>query len=168
LFPWLAWRYLREWEFAFAHFERMAEFSCDRAGLLVVQDPEIAGRSEAKMAGVTESLIRDLNFEAILEQLEEYERYNQNVVGLYNKVGLLLGGRGLRDHPMSVLRLKRILDWENRISTKTFSRATIQEARRRQHLTHSVCPVSPVHTVARARRPEQSFARSAATGCEMI
>ena len=95
---------------ALAHWSRMAEFSCDRAALLVVQDPEVAARALAKLAGFHNGLIPDFNFEALLRQIEDYEQYDLDSVQSAIKMQKLLMN-SMMSHPCHVLRVKRILDW---------------------------------------------------------
>ena len=49
---------------------RKAELSCDRAGLLTVQDPEVAMRTMLKMAGGPDA--EQMNLEEFIQQAEEY------------------------------------------------------------------------------------------------
>ena len=50
---------------------RAAEFSCDRAALLVAQDPDVVNAALIKL---TSGSSKDVNVEAFLEQAREYER----------------------------------------------------------------------------------------------
>ena len=51
---------------------RRAELSCDRAALLVVQDPHIVGRTMMKLCGGTNA--SKIDYEEFLEQAREFER----------------------------------------------------------------------------------------------
>ena len=105
------------------HWSRMAEFSCDRAALLVVQDRQVVASALAKLAGFQEKHIPDFNFEALLRQIDDYERYDENTLQAAAKLQRTLVtstvGRQNSDgsvsygdtHPQPVLRVKRILDW---------------------------------------------------------
>jgi Zn-dependent protease with chaperone function len=98
------------------HWSRMAEFSCDRAALLVVQDRQVVASALAKLAGFQEKHVPDFNFDALLRQIDDYERYDENTLQAAAKLQRTLvmaaSGRGAT-HPWPVLRVKRILDWGN-------------------------------------------------------
>jgi len=96
---------------ALSYWSRMAEFSCDRAALLVVQDPQIVATALAKLAGFQEKIIPDFNFPALLRQIEDYEKYDQNTMQAILKLQKIFGDSLQRTHPLPVLRVKRILDW---------------------------------------------------------
>ncbi|MDT8340212.1 MAG: M48 family metallopeptidase [Longimicrobiales bacterium] len=85
--------------------QRKAEFSCDRAGLLAVQQPEVVMRGLMKLAGGGE-LKYDMNLEAFIKQAEDY-RDSGDVADQVFKVLNLLGAT----HPFPVLRVSEIRVW---------------------------------------------------------
>jgi Zn-dependent protease with chaperone function len=91
---------------------QMAEFSADRAALLVVQDAKIVASAIAKMAGFHEAMVPDFNFDALIQQLDDYARYDQNEFqSLIKLQKVLLDSLGQAWLPSPILRIKRILDW---------------------------------------------------------
>ena len=84
---------------------RKSELSCDRAGLLAMQDPEVVMSAMLKMAGGPTSQDRtDLN--EFIVQADEY-RESGDVADQVFKVLNVLG----RTHPFHVLRVAELRDW---------------------------------------------------------
>lgn len=83
---------------------RKSELSCDRAGLLTVQDPEIVMRTMMKMAGGGK--LEEMNLDAFILQAEEY-RTGGDVADHVFKILNLLG----TTHPFYVLRVSEIRAW---------------------------------------------------------
>jgi Zn-dependent protease with chaperone function len=88
---------LREWD-------RKSELSADRAGLLVVQNPDVSKTVLMKLAGGKQ--LDEMNLDEFHKQAEEYESGGDVLDGIY-KVLNVLG----QSHPFPVLRLKSIDDW---------------------------------------------------------
>jgi Zn-dependent protease with chaperone function len=88
---------LKEWY-------RKAEVSCDRAGLLVGQDPGAATRVQMKLAGG--GRLSEMNLVAFLAQAEEYEASGDARDGVIRILNLLE-----RTHPFSVLRTLELKRW---------------------------------------------------------
>lgn len=85
---------------------RMAEYSCDRAALLVVQDPSVVANALTKLAGYSRKILPELNMEEVLLQASEYEETSgalEKTMKLFQIVG--------RTHPMPVVRAKEIMQW---------------------------------------------------------
>lgn len=93
-------------ELALLRWSRAAEYSCDRAGLLVVQDPEIAASALARLGGTSRRYREEFSLEHALLQAEE-------MAARKGSVGRVLDA--LRQigttHPDTVLRAKAIGDW---------------------------------------------------------
>ena len=83
---------------ALTEWHRKSEVSCDRAGLLVVQDKDVAYNTLMKMAGGTSAT--QTNVDEFIKQAEEYEA-GGNVLDSVIKLMNLLG----RGHPLSALRV---------------------------------------------------------------
>lgn len=83
---------------------RKSEISCDRAGLLGVQDPDVAMRAMLKLAGGGKA--EDMNLDEFIQQAEEY-RAGGDLVDAVFKVLNLLGAT----HPFYVLRLSELRAW---------------------------------------------------------
>jgi Zn-dependent protease with chaperone function len=88
---------LKEWY-------RKAELSCDRAGLLVSQDPAAVTRVHMKMAGGAR--VEDMNLQAFLAQAEEYESTGDAREGVIRILNLMSS-----THPFAVLRALEIKRW---------------------------------------------------------
>lgn len=83
---------------------RKSELSCDRAGLLAVQDPDAAKRSLMKLAGG--SRLAEMNPDAFREQARSYDADGDARDGLL-KVLSLIG----RTHPFAVVRFAELDRW---------------------------------------------------------
>ncbi|KAH8061607.1 peptidase [Aureococcus anophagefferens] len=82
---------------------RAAEFSCDRAALLVAQDPDVVNAALIKL---TSGSSKDVNVEAFLEQALEYERS----LGAANRLVRSAMRSSLADatHPLPVRRVAEL------------------------------------------------------------
>lgn len=88
---------LNEWS-------RKAELSCDRAGLLAVQDPEVVLSTMLKMAGGGSD--EETSLAEFIQQAEEY-RESEDVADSVFKILNLLG----QSHPFYVLRVAELRNW---------------------------------------------------------
>jgi Zn-dependent protease with chaperone function len=85
---------------------RRAELSCDRAAMLVVQDPNIVGRTMMKLAGGT--LSAKIDYELFLEQAREFQKnYDESKL---DKFWADIINAGL-SHPFPIWRVSEILKW---------------------------------------------------------
>jgi Zn-dependent protease with chaperone function len=85
---------------------RRAELSCDRAALLVTQDPHVIGRTMMKLAGGT--FASKINYDLFLEQAREFQK-NYDAKKLDRFWADLLNA-GLT-HPFPIWRVSEILKW---------------------------------------------------------
>jgi Zn-dependent protease with chaperone function len=88
---------LKEWS-------RKAELSCDRAGLLVAQDPAAAMRVHLKLAGG--GRVGDMDLDAFLEQAQEYQSAGDARDGVIRMLNLLDS-----THPFSAVRALELRRW---------------------------------------------------------
>lgn len=88
---------LREWD-------RKSELSCDRAGLLCLQDPMVAYRVHMKMAGGSRT--SEMSVAAFIAQAKAYEEEGDARDGALKFLNLLG-----RTHPFPVLRLAELKKW---------------------------------------------------------
>lgn len=86
---------------------RAAELTCDRAALLVAQDPKVVISVLMKLAGGCPSLADQLNVDAFLEQALSYDKASSSPVGWYIRNAQT---RQL-SHPLPVLRAREIDEW---------------------------------------------------------
>lgn len=86
---------------------RCAEFSCDRAALLAVQDPKVVMSVLMKLAGGSPSLAPKLNLDAFIEQARAYHQMSDS------QLGELLKNAQTQQltHPVPVLRAQAIDRW---------------------------------------------------------
>lgn len=85
---------------------RRAELSCDRAALLVVQDPHIIGRTMMKLCGGT--FASKVDYDQFLEQAREFEKnYDERKLDRF-WADILSSGMS---HPFPVWRVSEILKW---------------------------------------------------------
>ncbi|CAK9267542.1 unnamed protein product [Sphagnum jensenii] len=86
---------------------RAAELTCDRAALLVAQDPKIVVSVLMKLAGGCPSLASQLNVEAFLKQARSYDEASSSPLGWY----LRNAQTRQLSHPLPVLRAREIDRW---------------------------------------------------------
>ncbi|KAI5672208.1 hypothetical protein M9H77_12572 [Catharanthus roseus] len=86
---------------------RAAELTCDRAALLVAQDPKVVISVLMKLAGGCPSMADQLNVEAFLEQARSYDKASSSPIGWYIRNAQT---RQI-SHPLPVLRAREIDEW---------------------------------------------------------
>jgi len=85
---------------------RRAELSCDRAALLVVQDPHVIGRTMMKLAGGT--FASKIDYDEFLEQGREFQKsYDDKKL---DKFWADIINAGL-SHPFPIWRVSEIIKW---------------------------------------------------------
>ncbi len=93
---------------ALLEWNRKAEFSCDRAGLLATQKPEAIAGALSKLAGYVPGAAEEVNLDAVYQQAEDFDELDDD--SLFNKI-IKLNMLLERTHPFPVVRVKTILDW---------------------------------------------------------
>ncbi|XP_055826671.1 plastoglobule-localized metallopeptidase 48, chloroplastic [Solanum dulcamara] len=101
---------------------RAAELTCDRAALLVAQDPKVVVSVLMKLAGGCPSLSDQLNVDAFLEQARSYDKASSSPVGWYIRKAQT---RQL-SHPLPVLRAREIDDWSRSKEYRSLLQRAIQ------------------------------------------
>lgn len=86
---------------------RCAEFTCDRAALLVAQDPRTVASLMMKLCGGSPSLVDQLNVDAFIDQARAYDAISDDALGDALKQ---MRTQGLT-HPVPVLRAREIDRW---------------------------------------------------------
>ena len=89
------------------YWQRMSEFTADRAGLLACQDKDAAIECIIKMAGAPQKYFEQLNKEAFLKQAEEFETRFGNVADSAIKTISIMSST----HPWTVYRAGELLKW---------------------------------------------------------
>jgi hypothetical protein len=105
-------------QLAILHWERMAEFSCDRAALLVVQDPEIVASALTKLAGGSQKILPELNLDSVLEQARLYEEGSDGLLEKMVKIQMML----FQTHPLPIVRAQKIIEWADSEEYQTILR----------------------------------------------
>mmetsp|Transcript_53111 Transcript_53111/g.95281 ORF Transcript_53111/g.95281 Transcript_53111/m.95281 type:complete len:751 (+) Transcript_53111:50-2302(+) len=96
--------------------QRAAELSCDRAALLVAQEPWVPLSAMLKLSGGASSknggqALKLQQIEAFLEQADRYDEARAKESQLQAMLRSTLGGGRPRTHPMPVLRAREIRRW---------------------------------------------------------
>jgi Zn-dependent protease with chaperone function len=86
---------------------RCAEFSCDRAALLAIQDPKVVMSVLMKLAGGSPTLAPQLNLEAFIEQAKAYDSIATDSLGEM----LQAAQTAQLTHPVPVIRAREIDHW---------------------------------------------------------
>jgi len=89
--------------------DRMSEFSADRAALLVIQDTDTVITVNMKLAGGSAKVYAELNKQEFLNQAREFEKFDQTRFGRTFKTLQVLSRR----HPWPVLRVAAIDEWSS-------------------------------------------------------
>jgi Zn-dependent protease with chaperone function len=89
---------------ALLEWSRKSELSCDRAGLLTVQDPETVMRAMLIMAGGGSS--KDLSLQEFIIQAEEYQESGDLADQVFKVLNLMAA-----THPFYVLRVAELRAW---------------------------------------------------------
>lgn len=102
---------------------RAAELTCDRAALLVAQDPRVVVSVLMKLAGGSPALAHDLNVDAFLQQARSYdEAVNSSPISWY----LQNAQTRQLSHPLPVLRAREVDRW----ARSTEYKALVEKGRR--------------------------------------
>ena len=88
---------------------RCAEFSCDRAALLAIQDPKVVMSVLMKLAGGSPSLAPQLNLDAFIEQAQAYDSIGTDSIGEM----LQAAQTAQLTHPVPVIRAREIERWSS-------------------------------------------------------
>ncbi|MEW5958187.1 MAG: M48 family metallopeptidase [Chloroflexota bacterium] len=94
-------------QLAILHWERLAELSCDRAALLVVQDPQVVAGALSKLAGGSKKILPEINLDEVLQQAQDYDDSDEQLLEKIMKVNMLL----LQTHPFPIVRAREIMEW---------------------------------------------------------
>ena len=86
--------------------QRAAELSCDRAALMVVQDPRAMQSVLMKLCGASSKTASRMNLDAFLEQARTYERVSGFVGRQARK-----SKEEMATHPLPILRARELERW---------------------------------------------------------
>ena len=88
---------------------RKAELTCDRAGLLCVQEIDPCIRTFMKLAGGARQLYSEMDKQEFLRQIREYEAADVSTLNKAYKVLIT----AYRTHPFPILRAKELDAWHS-------------------------------------------------------
>jgi Zn-dependent protease with chaperone function len=94
-------------EMRLRNWERKAEFSCDRGGLLVVQNLKVAQTAQIKMAGASKSLLENIDVDEVLKQADDLRDMDEELLIRAMKVYHNI----FRTHPFPIIRIKELHNW---------------------------------------------------------
>lgn len=120
--PGIGWLIARNLEEQLFCWLRAAELTCDRAALLVAQDPKVVISVLMKLAGGSPSIADQLNVDAFLEQARSYDRASSSSVGLY----IRNAQTKQLSHPLPVLRAREIDEWSRSLDYQQLLKRAIQ------------------------------------------
>ncbi|NPV89896.1 MAG: M48 family metallopeptidase [Firmicutes bacterium] len=94
-------------QIALLNWQRMSEFTADRAGLLACQNVTAASNALVKMAGLPQKYLNSFNVEEFIAQAKEFEDYDFDTLDKVAKVVSIM----LADHPWIVMRAAEFYKW---------------------------------------------------------
>lgn len=96
-------------QYALYYWDRMSEFTADRAGLLCCQNKEAAINSFMKMSGMPIKQFNDMNYQSFIQQASDFKHLDYE--GLNKLIKLI----SIADstHPWTVMRAAELLNWIN-------------------------------------------------------
>lgn len=94
-------------EVALLNWQRMSEFTADRAGLLACQDADTAIRAMMKIAGLPQKFYGSINTEDFIAQAREFTGFDVSKLDRIAKAVSIMG----ESHPWTVMRAHEFLKW---------------------------------------------------------
>lgn len=94
-------------QIALLQWQRMSEYTCDRAGLLSCQSTSSSNSVMVKMSGTPLKFYNQISIEEFIKQANEFEELDYNA---YNKIVKLLSTMD-NTHPWTVLRSAEVNRW---------------------------------------------------------
>ena len=94
-------------QYALYYWDRMSEFTADRAGLLCCQNKEAAICAFMKMAGIPIQQFNDMKYHTFIQQAKDFKKLDYD--GLNKLIKLI----SIADasHPWTVMRAAELLNW---------------------------------------------------------
>ena len=94
-------------DLALFEWQRKAELSCDRAGLLCAQDPEAGFRVMMRMAGAPALYAAEFNIDAFIRQYEDLQIHQKDLLTR----GFYMLSTATRSHPWAAVRAYELRQW---------------------------------------------------------
>jgi Zn-dependent protease with chaperone function len=142
------------------HWYRMSEFTCDRAGLLVVQDIDVATSATMKMAGVPFTQKDQLNLDEWRSQSQEFQDYDYDTLKKISRLWTLYNPGSQMSHPFTVIRSAELEKWIRDGSYDRVLRRETAGAAPRAAAGGAACP-----HCGNQLPPNQRFCRACGTDC---
>ena len=95
--------------YALYYWDRMSEFTADRAGLLCCQNMRAAARAFTKMAGLPMNQYANVVEKDFVKQAEEFDSLDYDGMSKFMKFISIMDS----DHPWTVLRTAELIKWVN-------------------------------------------------------
>lgn len=96
-------------KYALLYWDRMSEFTADRAGLLCCQNMKATARAFTKMAGLPMNQYANVDEKAFVKQAQDFESLDYDGMSKFMKFISILDN----DHPWTVLRTSELIKWVN-------------------------------------------------------
>jgi Zn-dependent protease with chaperone function len=97
----------RSLEAALLEWDRKSEFTADRAGMLVVQDPQVMLSLMMKLSGGTLFQRDQMDAREFLKQADLYEETDANILDRMYKMLVVTP----LSHPLTIVRAREIMNW---------------------------------------------------------
>lgn len=96
-------------QFALFYWDRMSEFTADRAGLLCCQNKDAAIRAFMKMAGMPIKQFNDMKYQTFIQQAKDFKQLD------FDGMNKIIKTISIADdsHPWTVMRAAELLNWIN-------------------------------------------------------
>jgi Zn-dependent protease with chaperone function len=94
-------------QLALMHWQRMSEFTADRAGLLACQNADVALRALMKLAGLPHKYFSSVNTQDFIAQAKAFTAMEAEKLNLLAKWLSTIG----QTHPWTVMRAQNLLQW---------------------------------------------------------
>lgn len=94
-------------QYALYYWNRMSEFTADRAGLLTCQNKDAAIRAFMKMAGLPIKEFNNMNYQTFIQQAKDFKQLDYDAM---NKVVKFISIAD-ETHPWTVMRAAELLNW---------------------------------------------------------
>lgn len=94
-------------QYALYYWDRMSEFTADRAGLLCCQNKAAAVRAFMKMSGMPIKQFNDMNFNTFIQQAKDFKQLDYEG---WNKIIKLISIAD-SSHPWTVMRAAELINW---------------------------------------------------------
>ena len=99
-------------QYALYYWNRMSEFTADRAGLLCCQNKDAAIRMFMKMAGMPLKEFNNVNYQSFIKQASEFKMLDEDGMSKLIKFISIAND----SHPWTVMRAAELLNWMKQIS----------------------------------------------------